>query len=134
VATVLNGAACAGRTAEGGIENGQRFDRIGGRDVRGGFGVTPDRPGTSPLVDLLARRFASESDHRKIAIELTRTARRLRVMGDARLVDFAMWYAKQQAEYHACTTGDCPHQIQRECSEGMVQQFFTESDKWSEAT
>jgi len=89
-----------------------------------------DRLGTSPLVTNLAEKLTGETDRRKIEIELTRAFRKLRVLGDARLVDFAKWYAGKQAEYHACTTGDCPHMLQKECSEGMVRQFFDESKTW----
>ena len=42
---------------------------------------------------------------------------------DEPLIHFAEWRATKQAEFHACTTGDCPHMYQRECAASLVEEF-----------
>lgn len=44
------------------------------------------------------------------------------------LVEFATWYAQQQAAYNAHTTGDCPCSTQSECSGLMVAAYLGEVD------
>ena len=41
----------------------------------------------------------------------------------ATLVSFADWFSVRIAEFHACTTGDCPHSRRSECAEAAVAEF-----------
>lgn len=41
----------------------------------------------------------------------------------AQLLDFSDWFLEKIAEFHGCTTGDCPHETKDECSRELVIQF-----------
>ncbi len=93
-----------------------------------------DRLGTAPLVEELATIALSELHHdagdgdpevkyerRRLEVKFTLAIRR--TSKDERLVEFAKWIARKQAEFHGCLTGDCPHMLQDECSRVLVREF-----------
>ena len=39
------------------------------------------------------------------------------------MVDLSCWWLHKIAEFHACTTGDCPHNTTQECAEVMTTEW-----------